>query len=106
MLLKKFNCSYKMSKDIIILLFFINYCYQSFDWRRSAPGAAEPENLEQAGGNASTRWALSVLMAIRSFFLAPNAVIPSSVKLSAVNDENMSMSISLTTKVPARILMF
>lgn len=73
--------------------------YQSLDKRRSAPGAAEPENLAIKG--AAFSWvAFNELIAIRIFFRAPKAVIPSSVRFSGVSEANRSMSISFTTNVP------
>lgn len=99
--------------------------YQSLDSRRSAPGAADPKNFDVdtaataddevdddnadddavdvaccAAGSESTRCAFIVLMAISSFLRGPNAVILSSVRFSGVSDRNISMSTSLTTKVP------
>lgn len=82
--------------------------YQSLDSRRSAPGAADPKNLDDeddddddaAWGRESTRWAFRALIAISSFLRGPNAVILSSVRFSGVSDRNISMSISFTTKVP------
>lgn len=80
--------------------------YQSLDRCRSAPGAADPKNLDEeddddeAFGSESTRCAFNVLIAMSSFLRGPKAVILSSVRFSGVNERNMSMSISLTTKVP------
>lgn len=79
--------------------------------RRSAPGAALPENrgdeefceelllgmLLQAASLASSVW-----MAASSFLRAPNAAIPSSIKFSSVSVVNTSKSISLSTKISER----
>lgn len=93
--------NYRLKKRLV-------FDYQSLDSRRSAPGAADPKNLDDEDdavfGRESTRCAFKVLMAISSFLRGPKAVILSSVRFSGVSERNISMSISFTTKVPIKFI--
>lgn len=73
--------------------------YQGMVVRRSAPGAADPENLAKPDEGDEAAFVFSTLMAITNLRRGPNAVIPKSIRLSSVSVEKTSRSISLHTNV-------